>query len=142
VAGLPGERGLGDAVEPGKHPRVTAIMEAWCEDGRRTGNRSGTGHDVRGAKTAHSTHHQAVVPPATGVWSSDIAYHQTLACRHCAANAQPGPILPDHLASSSCFLAVHLAGETSSPSSSAYQAYLSVRWKGQVTGTFTALADY
>jgi hypothetical protein len=143
VTGLPGERGLGDAVEPGKHPQVTAIMKAWCEDGRRTGSRSGTGHDVRGAKTAHSTHHQVVVPPATGVWSSDIAYHQTLTCRHCAANAQPGPILPGHLASRSCF-----------PGRSPRQAkrprrhpprirpYLSVRWKGQVTGTFTALADY
>jgi hypothetical protein len=28
----------------------------------------------QGASTAHSTHRQAVVPPATGVWSSDIAY--------------------------------------------------------------------
>jgi hypothetical protein len=28
VAGLPGERGHGDAVEPGTHPRVTAIMKA------------------------------------------------------------------------------------------------------------------
>ena len=26
VAGLPGERGHGDAVEPGTHPWVTAIM--------------------------------------------------------------------------------------------------------------------
>lgn len=98
VAGLPGERGPGDAVDPSEHPRVTAIMAAWCGGGRRIGSRSVTGHDVRGAKTAHSTHHQVVVPPATGVWSSDIAYHQTLTCRHCTANAQPGPILPDHLA--------------------------------------------
>ena len=60
------------------------------------GNRSGTGHEVRDASTAHSTHRQAVVPPATGVWSSDIAYHQTLTRRHCAANAQPGPILTGH----------------------------------------------
>ena len=96
VAGLPGERGHGDAAEPGTHPRVTAIMGARCRDGRRMGNRSGTGHDVRGARTAHSTHRQAVVPAAAGVWSSDIATHQTLTCRHCAANAQPGPILPDH----------------------------------------------
>lgn len=73
VAGLPGERGHGDAAEPGTHPRVTAIMGAQCRDGRRMGNRSGTGPDVRGARTAHSTHRQAVVPPAAGVWSSDIA---------------------------------------------------------------------
>ena len=96
VAGLPGERRHGDAVEPGTHPRVTAIMRAQSGDGRRPGNRSGTGHDVRGASTAHSAHRQAVVPPATGVWSSDLAYHQTLTCRPCAANAQPGPILPGH----------------------------------------------
>ena len=143
VAGLPGERGPGDAVEPGKHPRVTAIMGVWCGDGRRTGNRSGTGHDVRGAKTAHSTHHQAVVPPATGVWSSDIAYHQTLTCRHCAANAQPGPILPDHLA-----LRFMFSWPFTSPAKRhrrlppRIRPYLSVRWKGQVTGTFTALAGY
>ena len=73
VAGLPGERGHGDAAEPGTHPRVTAIMGARCRDGRRMGNRSGTGHGVRGARTAHSTHRQAVVPAAAGVWSSDIA---------------------------------------------------------------------
>jgi hypothetical protein len=95
VAGLPGERGPGDAVGSGTHRRVTAIMGAWCGDGRRMCNRSGTGHDARGAKTAHSAHRQVVVPPATGVWSSDMGYHRTLACRHCAANAQPvrsGPI--------------------------------------------------
>ena len=141
VTGLPGERGLGDAVEPGKHPRVTAITGAWCEDGRRTGNRSSTGHDVRGAKTAHSTHHQAVVPPATGVWSSDIAYHQTLACRHCAANAQPGPILPDHLTSSSCFpgrsprrrnviaVFLRLSGHTSQFAGKARSRVHSPRWQ-------------
>jgi hypothetical protein len=53
-------------------------MGAWCEHGRRMRNRSGTGHDVGGAKAAHSAHRQVVVPPATGVWSSDMAYHQTL----------------------------------------------------------------
>jgi hypothetical protein len=73
VAGLPGERGPGDAVEPGKHPRVTAIMEVWCGDGRPMGSRSGTGHDVRGAKTAHSTHRQAVVS----------SRHRGLEQRHC-----------------------------------------------------------
>jgi len=73
VAGLPGERGPSDAVGSGTHPRVTALMGARCRDGRRMGNRSGTGHGVRGARTAHSTHRQAVVPAAAGVWSSDIA---------------------------------------------------------------------
>ena len=87
VAGLPGERGHGDAVEPGTYPRVTAIMGARCRDGRRMGNRSGTGHDVRGARTAHSTHRQAVVPAAAGGWSSDIVTHHTLACSRCSANA-------------------------------------------------------
>ena len=89
VAGLPGERGPGDAIGSGTHPRVTAIMGTWRGDGRRMCNWSGTGHDVRGAKTAHLAHRQVVVPPATGVWSSDIAYHQTLTCRHRTANAQP-----------------------------------------------------
>ena len=72
VAGLPGERGHGDAAEPGMHPRVTA-MGARCRDGRRMGDRSGTGHGVRDARTAHSTHRRAVVPAAAGDWSSDIA---------------------------------------------------------------------
>jgi hypothetical protein len=72
VAGLPGERGHGDAAEPCTHPRVTA-MGARCRDGRRMGDRSSIGHGVRGARTAHSTHRQAVVPAAAGVWSSDIA---------------------------------------------------------------------
>jgi len=73
VAGLPGERGHGDAAEPGTPPRVTAIMGARCRDGRRVGDRSGTGHGVSDARTAHSTHRQAVVPAAAGDWSSDIA---------------------------------------------------------------------
>ena len=99
VAGLPGKRGPGDTVEPGKHPRVTAITEVWCGDGRRTGNRSSTGYDVRGAKTAHSTHHQVVVS----------SRHRGLEQRHCLrpdasmpslrSQCQAGPIQPDHLAS-------------------------------------------
>jgi hypothetical protein len=55
VAGLAGARDRTGNVGPGARPRVTAIMGARGADGGRTG----TGHDVRGAKTAHSTHHQA-----------------------------------------------------------------------------------
>src|ERR1700749_4310785 len=51
---------------------------------------------MSGQRSAHSTHRQAVVPPATGVRSSDIAYHQTLTRRPCAAKPSQVPILPDH----------------------------------------------
>jgi hypothetical protein len=91
VAGLPGERGHGDTAEPGRHPRVTAIMGVRCSDGRRMGDRSGTGHGVRDARTAHSTHRQAVVPAAAGVWSSDIATTR----RYHAVDARPMLSLSD-----------------------------------------------
>ena len=59
VAGLTGEGDRIGNVGPGTRQRVTAIMGARCGSGGRTGGRSGTGHDVRGARTAHSTHRQA-----------------------------------------------------------------------------------
>jgi hypothetical protein len=39
--------------------RATAVQGTRYEDGGRTGSRSGTGHDLRGAGSAHSTHRQA-----------------------------------------------------------------------------------
>ena len=143
VAGLPGQRRPGDAVGSGTHPRVTAIMGAWCGGGRRMCNRFGTGHEVRGAKTAHSAHRQVVVPPATGVWSSDTAYDQTLTCRRCAANAvrvrsglitwRQGLSFPGRSPRRGNVIAVFLrvSGHSSQVAGTA-----------QVTGAFTALADY
>jgi hypothetical protein len=55
VAGLTGAWKRVSDVRPGTRPRVRAFTGAQCGDGRR----AGTGHDVRGARTAHSTHRQA-----------------------------------------------------------------------------------
>ena len=143
VAGLPGERGPGDTVEPGKHPRVTANMEVWCEDGRRTGNRSSTGYDVRGAKTAHSTHHQVVVS----------SRHRGLEQRHCLRPDASMPSLRSQCpAGSDPARSPGVKFMFSRPFTSPakrqrrlpprIRSCLSVRWKGQVTGAFTALADH
>jgi hypothetical protein len=67
VAGLTGKRRCNGAVGGDAQPRVNAIMRAQWGDVGRTGSRSGTGHGVRGARTAHSTHRQAVVRAATWV---------------------------------------------------------------------------
>jgi hypothetical protein len=58
VAGLTGKRERVVAVGAGAQPRVTAIMRARYGDGGRAGSRSGTGHAVRVARTAQSTHRQ------------------------------------------------------------------------------------
>jgi len=59
VAGLTGERGCHDGLELKAQPRVTAITQARCGDGGRTG----ISHDViRVASTAHSAHRQELVP--------------------------------------------------------------------------------
>jgi|HubBroStandDraft_6_1064221.scaffolds.fasta_scaffold22940_2 hypothetical protein len=65
VAGLAGRRER-RAAGPHAQPRVTAATRVRCWDGGRAGSRSGSCHDVRGAMTAHSTHHQAVVLAAAG----------------------------------------------------------------------------
>jgi hypothetical protein len=65
VAGLAGRRER-RAAGPHAQPRVTAATRVRCWDSGRAGSRSGICHDVRGAMTAHSTHHQAVVLAAAG----------------------------------------------------------------------------
>jgi len=55
------------AAGPDAQPRVMLMVRARCGDDRLAGSRSGTYHDVGGARTAHTTHRQAVVPAATGV---------------------------------------------------------------------------
>jgi hypothetical protein len=66
VAGLAGGRECHGA---GLHaqPRVTAVTRVRWGDGGREGSRSGRCQDVRGARTAHTTHRQAVVPAAAWV---------------------------------------------------------------------------
>ncbi len=65
MAGLTGRRER-HAAGPYAQPRVTAATRVRSGDGGRAGSRSGMYHDVRSARTAHSTHHQAVVPTAAG----------------------------------------------------------------------------
>ena len=111
VAGLAGQRECHDILRPDAQPRVTMIVRTRCGDGGRTDSRSGTGHGVKVARTAHSTHRQAVVPAAAGVWSSDVGYHQTITRGHCPANVQPSRITPGHPMLSRCFLVVCLGDE-------------------------------
>jgi hypothetical protein len=65
VAGLTGGRER-HAAEPHAQPRVTAVTGVRCGDDGRAGSPSGMYHDAGGARTAHSTHHKAVVPTAAG----------------------------------------------------------------------------
>jgi hypothetical protein len=48
-------------------PRVTLMVRARRGNGGRADSRSGICCDVRGARSAHTTHRQAVVPAAAGV---------------------------------------------------------------------------
>jgi hypothetical protein len=72
VAGLTGEQARVDTVRPHAQARVTAIVRAWC--GTAAGQEAGPDTDVRVARTAHSTHRQAIVSAAAGVWSNDASY--------------------------------------------------------------------
>jgi len=56
VAGLTAGPGSLDVFGPGAQPRVTAIIGASRGDSGRTVGRSGAGHDVKVAETAHSLH--------------------------------------------------------------------------------------
>jgi hypothetical protein len=67
VAGLTGRRECHGAAGRDAQPRVRLTVRARCRDGGRVDSRSGTCHGVRGARTAHTTHRQAVVPAAAGV---------------------------------------------------------------------------
>jgi hypothetical protein len=67
VAGLTGRRKCYGSAECDVQPRVMLMVRARCGDGGRADSRSGTYHDVRGARTAHTTHRQAVVPAAARV---------------------------------------------------------------------------
>jgi hypothetical protein len=67
VAGLTGRRECYGAAGCDAQPRVMEMVRARCGDGSRADSRSGTCQDVRGTKTAHTTHRQAVVPAAAGV---------------------------------------------------------------------------
>ena len=67
VAGLTGRRECHGAAGCNAQPRVMEMVRARCGDDRLADSRSGPCHDVRGARTAHTTHRQAVVPAAAGV---------------------------------------------------------------------------
>jgi hypothetical protein len=74
VAGLTGKRRYQGAVGRDAQPRVTAIVRARCGDGGRADSRPG----ARVARTAHSTHRQAVVPAAAGVCCNEVHYHEMI----------------------------------------------------------------
>jgi len=61
VAGQPGKRERHAVFGPAAQPWITATGRARRGDGGPTDSGSGTGHDVRIARTAHPTHRQAVV---------------------------------------------------------------------------------
>lgn len=60
VAGLTSGLDSLDIIGHGAQPRVTAIIGASRRDSGRTAGRSGAGHDVKVAKTAHSPHRQGL----------------------------------------------------------------------------------
>ena len=64
VAGPTGRRGCHDLLRHDAQPPVTALTGTRCRDSGRAGN--GTSHDVRIARTAHSTHRQAMIPVLPG----------------------------------------------------------------------------
>ena len=51
----------------GAQPRVMSMVRARYGGGGRADRLSGTCHDVRGTRTAHATHRQAVVSAAAGI---------------------------------------------------------------------------
>jgi hypothetical protein len=59
-------------------PRVMLMVRMRRGDGGRADSRSGICRDVRCARTAHTTHRQAVVPAAAGVESSGVRCCQRL----------------------------------------------------------------
>jgi hypothetical protein len=67
VAGLTGRRECHGAAGCDAQPRVMEMVRARRGDDCRADSQSGPCHDVRGARTAHTTHRQAVVPAAAGV---------------------------------------------------------------------------
>ena len=71
VTGLTGGRRCHDLLSHDAQPPVTAIRGRGAETaaGRK---RPAIRRRVRGARTAHLTHHQEVGPATTGVWSSDV----------------------------------------------------------------------
>src|SRR5690242_21361366 len=66
VTGLTGGRRCHDPLSRNAQPPVTASTGTWCGDSGRADSRSATRRSVRGARTAHSTHHQEVGPATTG----------------------------------------------------------------------------
>ena len=66
VAGLAGGWEC-HGVGPHAQPWVAAVTRVRCGDDGREESRSGRSQDVRGARTAHTTHRQAVVPAAAWV---------------------------------------------------------------------------
>ena len=106
MAGLPDKRECHPDRRPHAQPRVTAIVPTRRRDGGQTDTRSGTGHNFRVTRTAHSTHRQTSMfgaPPG-----SRAAY---LACPHrpytptlrCEMSSRAGQSLMK-----SCFPAVYL----------------------------------
>ena len=67
MAGLPDERECHPDRGSHAQPRVTAIAPTRRWDDGQTDTRSGTGHNFRVTRTAHSTHRQTSTFGAAGV---------------------------------------------------------------------------
>jgi hypothetical protein len=78
MAGLTGKRECHHAVGFDAQPRIAAIAWPGCGDGGRTDPRSGSRDDIGVARSAHSSHRQAVVVPALPGSGADGRYHPTI----------------------------------------------------------------
>jgi hypothetical protein len=72
MAGLPDKREYHPGYRPHAQPRVTASVQTQRRGGGQTDTRSGTGHRVRITRTAHSTHHQAVIRALPGSGAASL----------------------------------------------------------------------
>ena len=102
VAGLAGGRGRHDGLGHQAQPRITAITRARCRDRGRTA----TGHDVRIAGTAHSTHRQEGVPGRYRGLEQRRCLSPDVSTRAVRGHPSRVPAVPVHRVLRHCWLAV------------------------------------
>ena len=107
VAGLAGGRGRHDGLGHHAQPRITAITRARCRDRGRTA----TGHDVRIARTAHSTHRQEGVPGRYRGLEQRRCLSPDVSTRAVRGHPSRVPAVPVHRVLRHCWLAVLPRGE-------------------------------